>query len=128
RLQPEDLATIRPGLEGYFIRWWEDQRQLWGEQAPLSKPVVQFLLNLLACALGPLSQEALLRLAPEEFGLTTWTLEESLHPLERFIVGDGRQQGYAFNHPELGFYFYDHLTDVERKAVESRFLAWGEET
>jgi len=25
RLQPEDLRKIKPGLEGYFAKWWEDQ-------------------------------------------------------------------------------------------------------
>jgi len=30
RLQPEDLRKIKPGLEGYFAKWWEDQEKLWG--------------------------------------------------------------------------------------------------
>jgi hypothetical protein len=128
RLQPEDLHTIRPGLAGYFDRWWQDQRKLWGQHAPLREPAVQVVLNLLACALGPLSQEALLALAPPESGLSTWILEETLLPLQRFVLGDGRQQGYTFSHPRLGQYFYEQLSLRERQAAEARFLSWGQQT
>jgi hypothetical protein len=128
RLQPEDLRVIRPGLQGYFDRWWEDQRRLWGNQTPLREPAVQALLNLLACALGPLKREDVLRLVPAGTGLNTWMLEEALRPLARFVLGDGEQQGYVFGHPRLGAFFYEHLAKGDRQATESRFLAWGEET
>lgn len=56
RLKPEDLAQIKPGLEGYFERWWEDQKKLWGEdRAPEKIRQAQVLLCLLACAHGPLT-------------------------------------------------------------------------
>jgi hypothetical protein len=128
RLQPEDLRAIRPGLQGYFSRWWDDQRRLWGNQTPLREPAVQALLNLLACALGPLKRVDILRLVPAETGLNTWMLEEALRPLARFVLGDGEQQGYVFSHPRLGAYFYERLARGDRQATESRFLAWGEET
>ncbi len=127
-LQPEDLQAIRPGLEGYFDHWWQDQRRLWGQQAPLREPAVQDVLNLLACALGPLSQEALLALAAPEHRLSTWALKETLLPLQRFVLGDGRQQGYTFSHPRLGQYFYEQLSKAERQATEERFLKWGQQT
>src|SRR5262249_55133317 len=31
RLSPDDLRLTRPGLEGYFESWWQDQRRLWGQ-------------------------------------------------------------------------------------------------
>ena len=43
------------------------------------------------------------------------------------MIGDGRQQFYAFSHPQLGIYFYDQLTEMERFAVESRILAYAQE-
>ena len=46
RLEPEDLSHIKPGLDGFFSRWWDDQRQLWGDEAPLRAPALQVLLNL----------------------------------------------------------------------------------
>jgi F0F1-type ATP synthase delta subunit len=125
RLHPEDLRTIEPGLKGYFDRWWEEQRQLWGNQAPLREPAVQALLDVLACALGPLSTEDVLRLVPKESRLNSWMLEEALHPLERFVLGDGKQQNFVFSHPRLGVYFYERLSESERQMVESRFLDVG---
>ena len=128
RLQPEDLQDISPGLEGYFDRWWEDQRQLWDRDAPLREPGVRELLNLFACSLGPLSREDILNLASPEAELNTWTLEDALRPLARFVIGDGDNQGYAFSHPRLGAYFYDKLSGRERQSIESRFVVWGEDT
>jgi hypothetical protein len=121
RLQPEDLRSLRPGLEGYFDRWWEDQRKQWGEKAPLKEPAVREVLNLLAAALAPLGQEDLLALS----GLNTWTLEEALRPLARLVVGDGKQHGYAFSHPRLGQYFWEKLSRGEQHALDRRFLDWG---
>ena len=121
RLQPEDLHALQPGLEGYFDRWWEDQRKQWGEKAPLKEPAVREVLNLLAAALAPLGQEDLLALSR----LDTWTLEEALRPLARLVVGDGKRQGYAFGHPRLGQYFWEKLSRREQQALEGRFLDWG---
>ncbi|HHH41548.1 MAG TPA: hypothetical protein ENK56_06040, partial [Chloroflexi bacterium] len=125
RLQPEDLRGLKPGLEGYFDRWWADQRKQWGARAPLKEPAVREVLNLLAAALAPLMQADLLRLSPD---LDTWTLEEALRPLARLVIGDGREQGYAFGHPRLGQYFWEKLGRQERRALEERFLTWGWET
>jgi hypothetical protein len=128
RFQPEDLRAIQPGLAGYFDRWWQDQRRLWGQHAPLREPAVQAVLTLLASALGPLLQEELLALSPPESGLSTWMLEETLLPLQRFVLGDGRRQGYTLSHPRLGMYFYEQLSERERRAAECRFLDWGQGT
>lgn len=126
-LRPEDLRTIEPGLKGYFDRWWEEQRRLWGNQAPLRETAVQALLDVLSCALGPLSTEDVLRLVPKESRLNSWMLEEAWHPLERFVLGDGKQQKFVFGHPRLGVYFYERLSEWERQTVESRFLDVGRE-
>nr|MBC7245282.1 ATP-binding protein [Chloroflexota bacterium] len=122
RLQPEDLQELKPGLEGYFDRWWEDQRKQWGDEAPLREQTVREVLNLLAAALAPLGQDDVLSLST---AMDTWALEEALRPLKRLVVGDGRAQGYAFSHPRLGQYFWEKLSPKERKALEERFLAWG---
>src|SRR5262249_47863897 len=109
-------------------QWWKDQRKLWGDKEPLSERALRVLLGLLACALGPLSRDDVLRLAPPDAGLDSLLLDETLRPLERFVVGGGRRQGYAFSHPLLREYFYEQLTEGERRATGARFLAWGEET
>ncbi len=97
RLQPEDLRQIKPGLEGFFTRWWEDQKRLWGKDYPLEKPLVEELFNVLSCAFGPLIQDDLLHLVSPQVRLTTRTLGSALRLLERFIIGDGHDQGYAFS-------------------------------
>jgi hypothetical protein len=34
RLSPEDLAGIQPGYEGYFDRWWDDQKNCGAKKNP----------------------------------------------------------------------------------------------
>ncbi|MBK8277348.1 MAG: DUF4062 domain-containing protein [Nitrospira sp.] len=123
-LKPEDLRKLKPGLKGYFDRWWTDQRTLWGKESPLKVQAVQTLLSVLACSLGPLDQEGLRGLTKLSF----WDLLEALKPLDRFIIGDGRIHGYAFSHPRLGDYFKDALSASEQQAWQQRFLDWGKET
>jgi hypothetical protein len=129
RLQPSDLHSIRPGLVGYFERWWNDQRSLWNQEQPEREAALQTVLNLLAGALGPLSQEDILNLIPNEVGLQSGTIEQHLQPLGRFVIGDGLRQGYVFSHPRLANYFLEErLSAEERQEVERRFLDWGEQT
>jgi hypothetical protein len=126
RLQPSDLAQIEPGLEGYFERWRQDQRELWGAKSPQREPAYNDVFNVLACALGPLLTSQLLELLPPERPLDVWALEDVLEDLKRFVIGDGDEQGYAFSHPRLGDYFYELLQAAGRTEVhEARFVSWG---
>ncbi len=124
RLKVTDLHTIAPGLDGYYERWWDDQRRLWGEGRPLREKRVQLLLELLAGALGPLSRDDLLGLAPAE--LDSWSLVDAMEPLDRFIVGDGIHNGFVFSHPRLGIFWRERLPRSERDRLEERFLRWCE--
>jgi hypothetical protein len=126
RLQPSDLAQIEPGLEGYFARWWRDQRELWGAQSPQLEPAYNDVLNVLACALGPLLISELLELLPPERPLDVWAVQDVVQSLKRFVIGDGDVQGYAFGHPRLGDYFYEQLQAAGRAEMhEARFVSWG---
>lgn len=126
-LQPEDLINLKPGLDEYFQRWWNDQKSLWESknETPTSEPAVRELLNLFACALGPLRQDDILVLASNKVKLDTWLLKDALKPLARFVIGDGIDQGYSFSHPLLGLHFNKMLTEAERQSIESRFLSYG---
>ncbi len=129
RLSLEDLRAIRPGLKGYFDRWWNEQRSLWGpDQSPLREATVRAVLKILSCALGPLTQDDILALTPRELGNDVFVLEETLRPLTRFVIGDGREQGYVFSHPRLRNYFYDLLSVQERRGWDDRILTWGRDT
>src|SRR4051794_29545895 len=49
-----------------------------------------------------------------------------LPALSRLIIGDGRDQGFTFSHPRLGFHFRDHvLTRQQRANTGTRFIDWG---
>ena len=65
---------------------------------------------------------------PPKLEAGAWKINETLRFLERFIVGDGRNQGYIFGHPKLGQYFKEKLADPERRDIESRFIEYGKET
>ncbi len=129
RFQPEDLRAIRPGLAGYFERWWKDQRLLWSETAPQREAAAQTVLNLLAGALGPLSKADILSLVPEAADFESKDIDQHMTSLARFVTGDGIHQGYVFSHPRLGNYFLEErLSPEERQQVEQSFLSWGERT
>jgi serine/threonine protein kinase len=129
RLQPEDLADIEPGYGGYIQGWWRDQQKLWSQrQSDISDPVQQ-VLNVLACAHGPLRSEDLHELLGETLRGSWIKLDEVLSLLSRFIIGKGQSQGYSFGHPKLAEYFSQNLVATsprEWREVNARFLAWGE--
>jgi hypothetical protein len=125
-LQPEELPQIKDGLIGYFNRWWKEQRLFWGEGSPLREPGVKSLLNILAIALGPLTREDILAIVPPEVELDSWILIEAIQTMQRFVVGDGKENGYSFSHPKLAQYFYSQLTLNEQIQWENRFLAYGQ--
>ena len=124
RLQPEDLASIQPGYKGYFDRWWEDQKKLWGKDKPWLEKHVRAVRNLLAGALGPLFRDDFHALDPK---LASDYIADALDVLQRFIIGDNQTQGYTFSHPKLGQYFWDSLTPIEQKDVEYRLLTWSQQ-
>lgn len=126
RLRVEDLAALEPGLRDYFKRWWKEQKELWGDRAPDREPLVRGLLELLACALGPLSRSDI-EVLTTDAAWTNWDFEEVLGHLHRLVVGDG-ERGYTFSHPELAAYFAGELRPAQRLQTEQRFLRWGADT
>ncbi|WP_437288996.1 hypothetical protein [Sorangium sp. So ce406] len=126
-LTPADLRAIEPGFKGYIDLWWRDQNTLWGGKSATLQPAVRALLNVLACALGPLSRDDVAELL-EEDDVSSWDLDDALRSLSRLVLGDGRHVGYVFSHPKIAVYFHDQLHAPEREALERRFLSYGERT
>lgn len=124
QLRPEDLREIQSGYEGYFEKWWADQEKLWGQDDPLAKDLVNDLLDVLSMALGPLTTNDLRQLLPGK--IRSRELKRAIKPLNRFVIGDGQEQGYTFAHPKLGQYFCDQLEPDEQAEWQSSFLTWGE--
>ena len=125
-LSQSDLDQFQPGLEGYFNNWWFDQRKLWGSNSPIFDRSLSLLLNLFSCAFGPLMRKDLLELIQPEDQVTSWSVDESLQQIRRWIVGDGETSGFVFQHPRLSEYFYSRLSKVEQESFEHRFLLWGQ--
>ncbi len=125
RLQPEDLQDIQPGYKGYFEKWWEYQKRLWGQDDPMKMGLVTNILEVLSMALGPLTTRDLRQLLPGK--VRSRDLKRAIHPLNRFVIGDGQEHGYIFSHPKLGEYFRDDLEPDEQAEWQARFLAWGEQ-
>jgi hypothetical protein len=128
RLRPEDLADIEPGLDGFMDRWWADQRKQWQMQGKDPFAEEERLLPLLyACtvAYGPLLLNDLAELDKQHFGkglLVTHMAEL----LGRWVIGDGRKQGYVFGHPRLHDYFGGYLNPDEQREWQAKFCSWGE--
>ncbi len=126
-LGPEDLEELRPGLQAYMERWFEEQLKLWGKESPMRDRAVRGLLNLCATALGPLFKDDVLALARGEIEDSLVT-EDAARAVSRFLIGDGVSSGYVFSHPRLGQYFGEKLSAGERRDWQERFLRYGRDT
>ena len=126
RLRLEGIKNVQPGYKGYFKKWWEDQKKLWDKGDPLEKELINNVLEVLAMALGSLLISDLRQLLPEQ--VRSRALRHAIRPLNRFIIGDGKKQGFVFSHPKLAEYFRDELDEDEQEAWQECFLAWGRRT
>ena len=119
-----ELPQLPPGLMGFFKQWWRDQERQWGANRPLREARVRTLLAVLASALGPVEVDDVLAVAGGEpaDGLS---LYDAMEPLKRFVVGDGREQGWIFSHPRLGYYFREVLGKAESARWAGRFTTYG---
>lgn len=126
-LTADALREMEPGIKGYIELWWRDQKTLWGPRSQTLEPAAQALLNILACALGPLSRNDMSALLAED-QVSSLSLDTAFGSLERLVIGDGQGLGYVFSHPKVAAYFYDRLHQSERDALERRFLAYGRRT
>jgi hypothetical protein len=101
-LQREDLAGLKPGYEGYFEKWFRDQKRLWKDaEVDFQKELIDVLLIVLSCALGPMKLDALSSVVQRLLGKDLLITKQTVEPLNRFVVGDGVNTGFAFAHPKL---------------------------
>jgi len=124
-LHADELVALQHGLRGYFDRWWDEQHVQWRSEGrnPLVEQVqLRALLNAVAAALGPLTQDDLAAVTGLADGLLVRRLTQTV---SRWLIGDGKQQGYTFSHPQLGSYFWEQLGADEQAAWDERFTKWG---
>ncbi len=127
--RPVDLKDIKPGLKGFFQHWLEGQQLLWGDKRPLAEAQVRAVLSILAQALAPMRTADLRELMRRAYGISSWSVPDTLAPIARFVIGDGTNQGYTFSHPRLAEFFGtdDYIDTEEAARVRDSFLAWGNE-
>jgi len=121
-LAPGQLVRLPPGLEAYLRAWYKELEHKSSRIAAVST-----LLSLCAVALGPLTNDDLQRLAPEQLGQQD-VLNQALEEVGRFIIGDGSEQsGYVFSHPRLREIFLEKVrSPAERRKILARFIADGQ--
>jgi predicted nucleotidyltransferase len=91
-------------LKRIFDQWWAEQRKQWGESSATRSQHVQDVLNLLACAKGPLGLadlHALMGADPED-------IRDALAQLTRFVIAQAGDR-YVLGHPRLQDYFVGRL-------------------
>ena len=132
RLRPEQLQEIEPSYRGYFQRWFaeEERRRREGPQS-LDRALLDQILALLAVAKGPLRSAdlaELVRVLRDDPGFLL--SNDALAPLARFVLGDGREQGYVLQHPKLGEYLRaEHFEDPAFiRAARRAFVEWMRKT
>lgn len=123
------LQQMTPGLQGYFDQWWKGQKEQWraqGSDPKKEEAHLRLLLDALSAAFGPLTLDDLAQLHP---GLGSSRLIRALlQSVERWVIGDGKVQGYSYSHSRLGYYFWEQLSDKEQREWDGRFCAWGART
>ena len=133
RLKPKDLLDVKPGYDGYFERWWDDQKRIWGEKAPLREKDTRLVFSILCSALGGLTKDDITELDKENI-LDSFSMDDAFEALKRFVTNvnmhaHSRYQedvSFILTHPKLNEYFWGLLTKREQIDLESRYLAWGE--
>ncbi|MBX0328192.1 CHAT domain-containing protein [Oscillochloris sp. ZM17-4] len=120
-LAPGKLVSLPPGLEAYIRVWYKEL-----EQKSSRITAVSALLSLCAIALGPLTNNDIQRLAPEQLSQQD-VLNQAVEEVGRFIIGDGSEQGgYIFSHPRLREIFAEKVRSLaERRNIRERFIADG---
>ena len=128
-LKPEDIQELEPGLGSFFALWFQQQGHLWrADGSHVNPEALDTLINARAMALGPLTADDLVRLAPEVF-TGSLGVQRVADAFRRFLVGTGtRGSGYSFSHPRLTQYFRGQLSNRERDMWQGRYLNYGAET
>ncbi|MFJ6677452.1 AAA family ATPase [Actinosynnema sp. NPDC091369] len=126
RLSPEELPSIEKGMRGYYDRWRRELERIWqdtGYTVPGKQRQLQEFLDLLACALGPVSRDDLAELDPA--APTGVELNLLIRVAGRFVIGDGVEQGLVFSHPRFGTFFHDLMGRKQQARWTAAFTDYG---
>jgi len=128
RIEPEELEKLDPGYGSFFKDWFAKQSGNWSDpNSPLRKQL-EAVLAVLSVALGPIEHRHLETTCGIVSGHHTFSLSmKDIEPIQRFLIGDGNDNGYSFQHPKFAQYFKDdyfkngHMVSVAEESIK----AWG---
>jgi hypothetical protein len=116
----EVLRRRQPGFSAFFADWMD-------QQSGFDKESIKACLALLASAAGPLMHADLEALVPLVLPSCSIVDADTVTPIARFVVGDGKAHGYAFAHPKFGVYVREQwLAQGPWMArSDAAYLSWG---
>lgn len=122
-------AQTVPGLDACLDRWLHEQETLWQEQRRRSDfSPFHALLNLLACARGPLTRDDLAGLAQDDLATTPHACATALDVMHRLVVRDAGG-GFSLAHVRLNWHVREErMSPGERARITERFTAWARRT
>ena len=129
-LTPQDLLNLNPGFTSYFDRWFDDQRKIWTEQYKagiitknefdMDQGVKDFF-RILSFAKSPLTIDDIYGIGFQKFKDQD-EIRKVVKYINRFVVGDGIENGFVFSHPRLGYYFANQLSTIEQDEYKRLFF------
>ena len=125
-----NLSDSAAGFGPYFERWLRKQGGIYQDTgAAFDEQIIKAILAILACAIGPLPQRDLAALVERLTEERYMIAKDTMAPLERFIVGDGNDLGYALGHPKLRNYIRDEYFGGSNNVAraDAVFVDWGRE-
>ena len=131
RLAPEDLRQIKPGLDGFFARWWDDQRRLWGRGRRFASPRCERCSTCWRAHSGLFDRTTCCSSIHPDSGLSTWTLGRS-----RWCRSAGSSSAMAVRaglcvQPSAARELFLRAAPAgagEARRHEARFIEWGTTT
>jgi hypothetical protein len=106
RLMPEELQELDSGYGGFFKVWFEKQSGNWVDPNSPFRKRLEAVLAVLSVALGPIEQRHIETICNDIFDGQAYSLSaKDIEPIERFLLGDGFDIGFSFQHPKFAQYF-----------------------
>jgi hypothetical protein len=106
RIEPQQLEILDPGYAGFFRDWFSKQSGTWSDPDSTMRRRLEAVLAVLAVALGPIAHRSLEAVCGTYLNDKHFTLSTAdIKYIDRFIIGDGIEIGYSFQHPKFAQYF-----------------------
>ena len=121
------LSKCDPGFSAYFKKWMSDQEKMYGTETINDR--TKTVLAILACAIAPLKSRDLEALTSYINNGMFYIDCNTFKLINRFVIGDGVDSGYALNHPLFAdFLKYEYFKESRRlDDARKAYLLWGAE-